>query len=222
MKFMTDMYKYVLKETFHSLKFKLGNFEVDLAKDWEQLDYQTVIKEKYGVDVFNCTLEEVTQVLKENNLEVEKSDNVARIIDKLWKNIRKDIAGPAWLINTPKFISPLSKTSLVNPNVVQRFQPIIAGSELGNGFSELNDPVDQLNRFLEQQKMRDAGDEEAMMLDIDYVEMLEYGMPPACGWGFSERVFWVFEGVSAREGVPFPQLKSEIDEVTKGIYPDIF
>ena len=222
MKFMTDMYKYVLKETFHSLKFKLGNFEVDLAKDWEQLDYQTVIKEKYGVDVFNCTLEEVTKVLKENNLEVEKSDNVARIIDKLWKNIRKDIAGPAWLINTPKFISPLSKTSLVNPNVVQRFQPIIAGSELGNGFSELNDPVDQLNRFLEQQKMRDAGDEEAMMLDIDYVEMLEYGMPPACGWGFSERVFWVFEGVSAREGVPFPQLKSEIDEVTKGIYPDIF
>lgn len=222
MKFMTDMYKYVLKETFHSLKFKLGNFEVDLAKDWEQLDYQTVIKEKYGVDVFNCTLEEVTKVLKENNLEVEKSDNVARIIDKLWKNVRKDIVGPAWLINTPKFISPLSKTSLVNPNVVQRFQPIIAGSELGNGFSELNDPVDQLNRFLEQQKMRDAGDEEAMMLDIDYVEMLEYGMPPACGWGFSERVFWVFEGVSAREGVPFPQLKSEIDEVTKGIYPDIF
>ena len=222
MKFMTDMYKYVLKETFHSLKFKLGNFEVDLAKDWEQLDYQTVIKEKYGVDVFNCTLEEVTKVLKENNLEVEKSDNVARIIDKLWKNVRKDIVGPAWLINTPKFISPLSKTSLVNPNVVQRFQPIIAGSELGNGFSELNDPVDQLNRFLEQQKMRDAGDEEAMMLDIDYVEMLEYGMPPACGWGFSERVFWVCEGVTAREGVPFPQLKSEIDEVTKGIYPDIF
>lgn len=222
MKFMTDMYKYVLKETFHSLKFKLGNFEVDLAKDWEQLDYQTVIKEKYGVDVFNCTLEEVTKVLKENNLEVEKSDNVARIIDKLWKNVRKDIVGPAWLINTPKFISPLSKTSLVNPNVVQRFQPIIAGSELGNGFSELNDPVDQLNRFLEQQKMRDAGDDEAMMLDIDYVEMLEYGMPPACGWGFSERVFWVFEGVTAREGVPFPQLKSEIDEVTKGIYPDIF
>ncbi|MCA9350273.1 lysine--tRNA ligase [Candidatus Saccharibacteria bacterium] len=222
MKFMTDMYKYVLKETFHSLKFKLGSFDVDLAKDWEQLDYQTIIKEKYGVDVFNCTLEEVAKVLKDNKLEVEKTDNVPRIIDKLWKNIRKDIAGPAWLINTPKFISPLSKTSPVNPNVVQRFQPIIAGSELGNGFSELNDPLDQLSRFLEQQKMRDAGDDEAMMLDIDFVEMLEYGMPPACGWGFSERVFWVFEGVTAREGVPFPQLKSEIDEVTKGIYPEIF
>ena len=68
---------------------------------------------------------------------------------------------------------------------------------------------------------RDAGDEEAMMLDIDFVEMLEYGMPPACGWGYSERVFWIFEGVTAREGVPFPQLRSEIDETTRAIYPQV-
>ena len=80
----------------------------------------------------------------------------------------------------------MSKTNPENPETVERFQSVIAGSELGNGFSELNDPIDQLNRFLEQQQMRDAGDEEAMMLDIDYVEMLEYGMPPACGWGYSE------------------------------------
>jgi lysyl-tRNA synthetase class 2 len=88
-------------------------------------------------------------------------------------------------------------------------------------FSELNDAVDQLDRFVEQQKMRDSGDDEAMMLDIDYVEMLEYGMPPTCGMGYSERVFWIFEGVTAREGVPFPQLRSDVDEVTKSIYPDI-
>ncbi|HEU0266496.1 MAG TPA: amino acid--tRNA ligase-related protein, partial [Candidatus Saccharimonadaceae bacterium] len=108
-----------------------------------------------------------------------------------------------------------------DPRVTQRFHPVIAGSELGNGFSELNDPIDQLNRFVDQQKMRDSGDDEAMMLDIDFVEMLEYGMPPACGWGNSERNFWFFEGVTAREGVPFPQLKREIDETTKAIYPDI-
>jgi len=105
---------------------------------------------------------------------------------------------------------------------VQRFQPIIAGSEMGNGFSELNDPIDQMARFMEQQQMRDAGDDEAMMLDIDYVEMLEYGMPPTCGWGYSERVFWVFEGVTAREGVPFPQLRYEIDETTKAVYPELY
>jgi lysyl-tRNA synthetase class 2 len=221
MKFMTDMYRYVLQNTFGTLQFKLGEFEVDLSKDWQELDYVEAIQTRYGLNPLDCTLEAVKAALKENKLEVEQTENKARGIDKLWKHIRKDIVGPTWLINTPTFISPLSKTNSDRPETVQRFQPIVAGSEIGNGFSELNDPLDQLNRFIEQQKMRDAGDDEAMMLDIDYVEMLEYGMPPACGWGYSERVFWVFEGVTAREGVPFPQLRHEIDETTKSIYPDI-
>lgn len=221
MKFMTDMYRYVLQNTFGTLQFKLGEFEVDLSKDWEEWDYAQVIKDRYDIDPMDCTLDEVKKALKDNKLEVEKTENLARGIDKLWKNIRKDVAGPVWLVNTPLFVSPLAKTNPDRPDTVQRFQPVIAGSELGNGFSELNDPIDQLNRFVEQQQMRDAGDEEAMMLDIDFVEMLEYGMPPACGWGYSERVFWIFEGVSAREGVPFPQLRHEVDEVTKGIYPDV-
>lgn len=221
MAFMEEMYKYVLQETFGTLKFKLDRFDVDMSGKWEVWDYAEVIKKHYGIDVFDTTIEEVSAKLKENNLEVEKTDSIPRGIDKLWKNIRKDVAGPVWLVNTPKFISPLSKSDQNNPQVVERFQPVIAGSELGNGFSELNDPIDQLNRFVEQQQMRDDGDNEAMMLDIDYVEMLEYGMPPACGWGYSERVFWIFEGVTAREGVPFPQLKHEISEITKEIYPEL-
>ena len=221
MAFMEEMYKYVLQETFGTLKFELDRFDVDMSGKWEVWDYAEVIKKHYGIDVFDTTIEEVSAKLKENNLEVEKTDSIPRGIDKLWKNIRKDVAGPVWLVNTPKFISPLSKSDPNNPQVVERFQPVIAGSELGNGFSELNDPIDQLNRFVEQQQMRDDGDNEAMMLDIDYVEMLEYGMPPACGWGYSERVFWIFEGVTAREGVPFPQLKHEISEITKEIYPEL-
>ena len=188
---------------------------------WEVWDYATVIKDNYNIDVYNTTIEEVAAKLKENGLEVEKTDSIPRGIDKLWKNIRKNVTGPVWLINTPKFVSPLSKTSPTDDRVVERFQPVIAGSELGNGFSELNDPIDQLERFLEQQNMRDAGDDEAMMLDIDYVEMLEYGMPPACGWGWSERVFWIFEGVTAREGVPFPQLRVEYDQTTRDIYKNV-
>jgi lysyl-tRNA synthetase class 2 len=215
MRFMTEMYRHVLKETFGTLKFKIGEFDVDLGRAWEEWDYAEVIKKHYGLDPFNCTLDQVKKALREHKLEVEKTENLARGIDKLWKNVRKDVAGPVWLINTPKFISPLSKSDPKRPDTVERFQPVIAGTELGNGFSELNDPIDQL------QKMRDAGDEEAMMLDIDYVEMLEYGMPPACGWGYSERVFWVFEGVTAREGVPFPQLRAGADEVTRGIYPEV-
>ena len=221
MRFMEDMYKYVLERTFGTLQFTLGEFEVDMSGQWQVWDYAEVINKHYGIDVYNTTIEEVAAKLKEHGLEVEKTDSIPRGIDKLWKNIRKGVAGPVWLVNTPKFISPLSKTNPDNPQTVERFQPVIAGSELGNGFSELNDPIDQLNRFVEQQQMRDAGDEEAMMLDIDYVEMLEYGMPPACGWGFSERVFWIFEGVTAREGVPFPQLKSDIDETTRAVYSGV-
>ena len=221
MQFQEDLFKDVLQKTFGTLQFKLGEFDVDLSGQWEQWDYAETIKKRYGLDPFDCTLDEVKKALADNKLEVEKADNKARGIDKLWKNIRKDVAGPVWLINTPTFISPLSKVNPDRPETTQRAQVVIAGSELCNLFSELNDPIDQLDRFTEQQKMRDDGDDEAMMLDIDYVEMLEYGMPPACGLGFSERVFWIFEGVTAREGVPFPQLRYDVDETTKSLYPDV-
>jgi lysyl-tRNA synthetase class 2 len=225
--FQEELFKFVLQETFGTLQFKLGGpsrtepFEVDLGKDWERWDYAETIQKRYGFDPFNCTLDQVKQALADNHLEVEQTENLPRGIDKLWKNIRKDVAGPIWLVNTPTFISPLAKTNPDRPETTQRAQVVIAGSELCNLFSELNDPLDQLNRFVEQQGMRDSGDAEAMMLDIDYVEMLEYGMPPACGLGYSERVFWIFEGVTAREGVPFPQLRSEVDENTRALYPDI-
>lgn len=221
MAFMTEMYRHVLKATFGTLQFKLGKFEVNLSENWRELDYAETIQERYGLDVFNCTDDEVKRALKDNKLEVENTDNKARAVDKLWKNIRKDIAGPVWLVNAPLFISPLAKVNPERSETVQRFQAVIAGSELGNGFSELNDPLDQLQRFKEQQSLREHGDKEAMMLDIDYIEMLEYGMPPACGWGWSERVFWTFEGVSAREGVPFPQLRQDIDATTKKLYPGV-
>jgi lysyl-tRNA synthetase class 2 len=212
MQFQTELFRYVIERTFGTLKFKLGKFEVDLSQEWQELDYAEAIQKHYGLDPFNCSLDDVKKALAEHKLEVEEADNKARGIDKLWKNIRKDITGPVWLVNTPTFISPLSKVNPDRPETTQRFQAVVAGSEISNGFSELNDPLDQLQRFQDQQKMRDAGDDEAMMLDMDYIEMLEYGMPPACGLGFSERVFWIFEGVSAREGVPFPQLRREASE----------
>lgn len=221
MELMEELIKHVLKKTFGKLTFKFDKFDVDVGKKWEKLDYAEVIRKHFGLDIFECSLSDVKKALADNKLEVEKADNKARGIDKLWKHIRKDIAGPAWLINVPTFISPLAKVNPDRPETTQRFQAVIAGSELTNDFSELNDPIDQLQRFVEQQKLRDTGDTEAMMLDIDYVEMLEYGMPPACGCSYSERLFWVFEGVSAREGVPFPHLRHEVDEVTKSIYPDL-
>lgn len=221
MNFMTDMFRHVYQTVYGKLQFKLNAMPVDLEKDWKEIDYAETIKKHYDIDIFKTNLDEVKTALAKHKLEVEAADNIGRGIDKLWKNTRKSIAGPAWLVNTPLIISPLAKADPSRPGTVQRFQPIVAGTELGNGFSELNDPLDQLERFCQQQAWRDAGDQEAQMLDIDYVEMLEYGMPPACGWGHSERAFWLFEGVSAREGVPFPQLRAEIDDTTQAIYPDI-
>lgn len=139
-------------------------------------------------------------------------DSRERLTDTLWKYCRKSIAGPAFLINHPKLVSPLSKSKDDNPELTERFQIIIAGSEVGNGFSELNDPLDQRKRFEEQQKLIDRGDDEAMMPDWDFVEMLEHGMPPACGFGFGERLFSFLVDKPIREATLFPLLKPKKNE----------
>lgn len=202
-----EMIKYVAKETWGTLQFHVGDFDIDLDCEWPRIKYADLLQDKFGIDVFQLDREKALSILKENGVQIDPSVADSRLIDNLWKLIRKTSAGPYWLIEEPLVLSPLAKTSPENPLVTQRFHPIIAGTEMGNGYSELNDPLDQLNRFKEQQAMRDAGDDEAQMLDMDFVEMLEYGMPPACGWGNSERNFWLLEGVSGREAVPFPIIK---------------
>jgi lysyl-tRNA synthetase, class II len=219
MKLTERLMRKIADHTWHTRVFKLANgMEVDLGKDgedWPRISFVDVIKEHYGLDVFTCTLDEVKEQLKKHKLEVEKTENRSRGIDKLWKKVRTTLPGPAFLVDIPTFLQPLAKTQASNPDLTEQFNLLLGGSELCKAYSELNDPVDQLNRFKEQQAMRDAGDDEAMMMDVDYVEALEYAMPPACGFGYSERVFWTLEGVTAREGVIFPQLRREIPETEK-------
>lgn len=203
-----EMIKYVAKETWGTLKFNVGGFEIDLDCQWPRVKYADLLMEKFGIDVFNLDRDQALKILRDNSVEIDANAADSRLLDNLWKIIRRTSAGPYWLIEEPLSLSPLAKKVDGNPLVTQRFHPIIAGTEMGNGYSELNDPLDQLARFQEQQAMRDAGDDEAQMLDMDFVEMLEYGMPPACGWGNSERNFWLLEGVSGREAVPFPIIKS--------------
>ena len=219
MELYEEMIKYVAKETWGTLEFDVGGFHINLDQKWPHIKYSELLKEKYDVDVFNPDREQLKNILLENWKAEDMSKSAfekkldemstAHLIDNVWKLIRKTSAGPYWLIEEPLSLSPLAKVVPENPLVTQRFHPIIAGTEMGNGYSELNDPLDQLERFKEQQALRDAGDSEAQMLDEDFVEMLEYGMPPACGWGNSERNFWLLEGVSGREGVPFPIIKSK-------------
>jgi lysyl-tRNA synthetase class 2 len=219
------MVRSIVDATWGTRSFTLANGQtVNFGEDGEhfpRISFVDVLKEQYDIDVFNSPMEDIAAKLKEHNLEVEKQDNRQRSLDKLWKKYRKTIAGPVFLVDMPTFMQPLAKVQPANPELTEQFNLVFGGSEMCKAFSELNDPVDQLNRFSEQQAMRDAGDDEAQMMDIDYVEALEYGMPPACGLGFSERIFWSLEGVTAREGVPFPQLRHEIDEVTKSIYSEL-
>lgn len=219
------MIRAIVDKTWGTRKFTLADGqEVDFGADGEhfpRISFVEVLRDQYGLDVFNSSMEDIAAKLREHKLEVEKHDNRQRSLDKLWKKYRKTIAGPVFLVDMPTFMQPLAKTQPDNPELTEQFNLVFGGSEMCKAFSELNDPVDQLNRFIEQQKLRDAGDDEAQMMDIDYVEALEYAMPPACGLGFSERIFWSLEGVSAREGVPFPQLRHEVDDVTRGIYPEV-
>jgi len=119
------------------------------------------------------------------------------------------VVGPLFIVNHPVEVSPLAKRDPKKPSRVQRMQIIAGGSELGNGFSELNDPADQRERFEEQMKLRAAGDSEAQMLDEDFINALEYGMPPAAGFGFSERLFSFMVDKPIRETVLFPPMRSK-------------
>ncbi|KKQ42808.1 MAG: lysyl-tRNA synthetase [Microgenomates group bacterium GW2011_GWC1_37_8] len=209
MKLVEELYKYIAQKTFNKLIFKIGDFEVDLGKEWERINYTETINEKTGLDISSVNEQEVIRKLEELKIEYNKKDTKARLIDSLWKYVRKGVAGPAFLVGHPVEVSPLAKRMEENPGFVERYQVILAGSEMGNGYSELNDPVDQAKRFSEQQEMRDKGDLDAQMHDEDFVKALEYGMPPTTGFGVSERLFSFLADLPIRETVLFPLLRPE-------------
>jgi len=206
MKLSQELYRQIAQEVFGTTKFESRQYKFDLSDEWDKIDYQSEILKQTGIDVLVANEEEMKNKLKELNIKYE-GENRERLMDTLWKYCREKIAGPAFLINHPKLVAPLTKVKEGSQGLTERFQIIIAGLEIGNGFSELNDPLDQKERFEIQQTLLKKGDSEAMMPDWEFIEALEYGMPPACGFGFGERLFWVLAGVSAREGTLFPLMK---------------
>lgn len=221
MQLVKEMFRHVAKAVYGKTEFETRGHKFDLADEWTEIDYASTIKEKLGVDIFTDSDEKMAEILADKGVVLDGEPNRNRLIDNLWKTIRKSLSGPAFLVNEPKFMSPLAKSKPENPELTERFHVIIAGSELGNGYSEINDPIDQLERFTAQEDLRESGDDEAQMLDIDFVEMLEYGMPPVSGYGHSERVFWFLEDITAREGTLFPLMRYHIDDTTKKIYGSI-
>jgi lysyl-tRNA synthetase class 2 len=205
MRMVRELYIEIAREVFGTTQFEARGHRFDLADEWGRIDYAEEVLKQTGIDIFTATMDDMKAKLDELGVEYE-GDNRERLTDTLWKYCRKSIAGPAFLINHPKVVAPLAKTR-ADGKTVEMFQPIIAGSEVGRGYSELNDPIDQRERFEVQRALLEAGDDEAMMPDWEFVEMLEYGMPPTCGFGFGERLFSFLAGKTIRETQLFPLMK---------------
>ncbi len=205
MELVKELYRKIALEVFGTTKFTTRGHTFDLADEWKNIDYTEEVLRQTGIDIKTATEDDIKDKLSELNVKYE-GDNKERLTDSLWKYCRKNISGPAFLINHPLIVSPLAKP-LDNTGNAQIFQPILAGSELGKGYSELNDPIDQKSRFDAQQKLVDGGDSEAMMADHDFIEMLEHGMPPTCGFGFGERLFAFLADKPLRELQTFPLMR---------------
>ncbi len=205
MQLVKELYRAIATNVFGTTRFTTRGHTFDFMDEWVEVDYKEEIQKQTGIDINEATDDAIRAKLAELKI---KYDGVTRerLIDTLWKYCRKTISGPAFLVNHPLVVAPLSKAN-EKSNSAQKFQPILAGSEVGNGYSELNDPIDQRQRFELQQELIDRGDEEAMMPDWDFVEMLEHGMPPTCGFGFGDRLFAFLMDKPIRETELFPLTK---------------
>ena len=209
MAFLEKLVKHVIKKTFGTLVLARKGQDVDWEKSWVRYDYYELFKKYAGMDLKTATKPELLKKAKELGLETADANlGRGRLIDLIYKKtVRPTLVEPGFLINPPVDIEPLAKRSEDDKGRVERFQIVAYGTELGKGFSELNDPIDQRGRFEEQMKLRDAGDAEAQMFDADYVKALEYGMPPTAGFAYSERLFAVLMDKPVRETVFFPLMR---------------
>ncbi len=211
MALVQEMYQFVIQKTLGKLEATYQGQKINWGGQWPRLDYFELFKKHTGIDLETADLKELKAYADKNHIKYEQAHSKGRLIDLIFKKkirILPEISTqPAFLINQPVELEPLAKRDPKNPKVVQRMQILACGSELGKGFGELNDPIDQRQRFEEQMKLREAGDNEAQMLDMDYVEAMEYGMPPCAGFGISERLFSVLMDKSIRECVIFPPMK---------------
>ncbi len=211
MEFIEKMYKEIVKKLLGSLASKYDNYEIKWDGEWPKIDYFSEFKKETGIDLeADLSAEALRAKADELGIKYEKNYGKGRMIDAIFKKtVRQKLIQPCFVVGHPIEVSPLAKKDPENPKKVRRVQIVAGGSELCNAFAELNDPIDQRDRFAEQMKMREAGDEEAQMMDEDFVEALEYGLPPAFGFGMSERLFAFLMNKSVRETVIFPPMKEK-------------
>ena len=207
-----NMYKFIANKVCGKTKFNyLGN-EIELGGEWKRVSMTDAIKEKTGIDfkANNYTLDEAKELAKQHNIEVEPHFTVGHIINAFFeKYVEETLIQPTFLYGHPIEISPLTRACEDDPRFVDRFELFISGHEAANAYTELNDPLDQLERFKAQLQAKELGDDEASDIDYDFIEALEYGMPPAGGIGYGiDRMVMLFtESNSIRDVILFPTMK---------------
>ena len=206
-----EMYKYIADNVFGKRTFNFLGNEISLDGNWKRVSMTDAIKEKTGIDFKNnYTFEEAKELAKQHDIEVEPHFTIGHIINAFFeKYVEETLIQPTFLYGHPIEISPLTRANEEDPRFVDRFELFIAGHEAANAYTELNDPIDQLERFEAQLKAKELGDDEANDIDMDFIEALEYGMPPAGGIGYGiDRMVMLFtESDSIRDVLLFPTMK---------------
>jgi len=212
MNLVEDMIRSVA-ESIGALQLKWGDMDVDLSKPFERLPILDLLKEATGEDLTEATDEQMQSICKANHVDVEDNANYGQMLDALMSElVEPKLVQPTFITDYPKAISPLAKKHRNgNPHLVERFELFIGGAEFANAFTELNDPIDQRERFESQARLAEEGDDEAHPVDENFLQAVECGMPPTGGVGIGvDRLVMLFtENVSIKDVILFPAMRTE-------------
>lgn len=221
MKLLKNMLQTIIYNMFGTLKVMVGDKEVDLSGEWEEVSFRDLILRyvDIDIDIYN-TKEKLLDRIKELKLEIDSETPLedlgyGNLVDQLYKKVaRCHVVNPIFLSKHPISLSPLARANDDNKNITDRFQLVINGAEIINAYSELVDPVEQEKRLLEQAALKEQGDEEAMPMDYDYIDAMEYGMPPISGWGMGiDRIVQLLtNSENIKDCVMFPLMKPLNDQ----------
>ncbi|CGG57461.1 Lysyl-tRNA synthetase%2C class-2 [Streptococcus pneumoniae] len=215
MKLTEDMVAHIAKKVLGTTTIQYGDYEINLEPEWTRLHMVDAIKQYSGADFWNpMSVEEARELAKEHNVEIKDTMEVGHIINEFFEQKVEDkLIQPTFIYGHPVEISPLAKKNDEDPRFTDRFELFIVAREHANAFTELNDPIDQKERFEAQLKEREQGNDEAHMMDDDYIEALEYGMPPTggLGIGIDRLVMLLTNAPSIRDVLLFPAMRHKQD-----------
>lgn len=207
-----DLMRNLAQKANGHLKLNVGNVEIDLEPKFERKAWFDLIEEETGINLFGKSKEELIKIAKDLHVDIDDNASAMKILDEIFgEKVEPKLVQPTFVIDYPLEMSPLAKSHREKAGLVERFELFINGQEIANSFSELNDPRDQRARLVEQAQNKAQGDDEAMVLDEDFLNALEVGMPPAAGLGIGiDRVVMLLTGqTSIRDVLFFPQMKPE-------------